>query len=277
MGRDLMSPVGILDATHPAAARAAAPWLGVYWLCLIPFRLAQVHFARELALLGTSAPDYLDYLTGLAWGVFAAFLPAVYGRAVWVRACGLTLQSGTGVGAEALRVPPAALASSFYLALLTEALFCLTAWMFITLPLLAILTGVVCVAAQEVERPGLFRPIAAAGRLLARPGILISLAFTYTVALVIAYFNVYAAFVGGLWAAQAVGGDRLARWNHLLRPGSFVLVPAEPLAACLYVAGAILIVEPFWLASLTVYAHRTQWRRTGDDLRLAFRTLTEGR
>ena len=40
-----MSPVGILDATHPAAARAAAPWMGVYWLFLLPFRLAQVPFA----------------------------------------------------------------------------------------------------------------------------------------------------------------------------------------------------------------------------------------
>jgi hypothetical protein len=39
-----------------------------------------------------------------------------------------------------------------------------------------------------------------------------------------------------------------------------------------------MIVEPFWLASLAVYAHRTRLRQNGEDLlRLRFRMLTGSR
>ncbi|HEV3026401.1 MAG TPA: hypothetical protein VG457_02455, partial [Planctomycetota bacterium] len=120
MPRDLLSPIGILDDTHGAVQRVAAPWLGVLWLGLLPYRFLQAHFIRELIHLGSRAGEYGSYLEGLAWALFATLLPAVYVRAVYVRATFLELQSGARVGSEALRVPAAQLLTSLYLALVTE-------------------------------------------------------------------------------------------------------------------------------------------------------------
>jgi hypothetical protein len=279
MARDLFSPVGILDETHGAVTRTAAPWLGVLWLCTIPYRFAQVYFIREVVNLGLQAPLYAHHLESLAWGVFALLLLAVFGRAVYVRACLLALQSGAGAGKEALRVPPAHLINSIYAALLCEVLFAMTVWMFFTVPILAAPTGLVYAAATRTDRPGLIRPLFEIGRLMAGFKAMSGLMATFAVALPIAFINLYVALRLGLWAATALGGEDLARWEHLLRPIHpwFELIPGEPLTALLCAAGAFLIIEPFWLAGLTVYVHRTRLRQSGEDLRLRFRMLTGAR
>src|SRR5688572_13107652 len=125
MARELLSPVGILDAAHGAVARIAAPWIGVLWLLTLPYRFAQIYFIRELVVLGEKAPEHAGHLEKIAWIVFGLLLPAVLGRAIYVRACLLGLQSGERVGREALRVPGAQLANSLYGALLVEVLFAL--------------------------------------------------------------------------------------------------------------------------------------------------------
>jgi hypothetical protein len=278
MARDLLSPVGILDATHGAAARAAAPWLGVLWLATIPLRLVQAYFLREVLALGPAAPEYGHYLTGLAWAWFAAFLPAAYGRAVWVRACHLTLQSGRPVGAEALRVPPAQMANAVYAALAVEALFALTAWTFFAVPILAVFSALAFAAALRTERPSLLRPLAEMARLAGRIRVVLGVSFTAGVGALLAFLNVYCGLRVLLWAGSALGGRELPRWEYLLRPLENVpVLPAEALTALLCAAGALLIVEPFWLASFTVLVHRSQLRETGEDLRLWFRTLTGAR
>jgi hypothetical protein len=275
MARDLLSPVGILDATHGAVARTAAPWLGVLWLLTLPYRFAQVFFIRELVELGLKAPEHAGYLEAIAWAMFALLLPAVWGRAIYVRACLLGLQSGNRVGLEALRVPGAQLINSLYGALLSEVLFALTAWMFVVAPLLVAPAGLFYAAALRTERPGLIRPLVEVGRLLLGFKAMLGLMATFVAALLVAYVNVYMAFRLGLWAAGALGGDGLAWWEHLLRPNPVIgIVPAEPLPALICLAGALLIVEPFWLASLTVYVHRARLRESGEDLRLRFRLLT---
>lgn len=278
MARDLLSPVGILDETHGAVSRIAAPWLGVLWLAVLPYRFAQAYFIRELGALGREAPDHGDYVVHLAWIVLGFFLPAVLGRTVYVRACLLGLQSGDRVGREALRVPGAQLINSVYAALAFEVLFCLTVWTFIAIPLLAVPAGLVYAAVASLDRPGLIRPLGEVLRLTAGLKVVVGLLVTYSVALLIAYFNVFAALRAGLWAATALGGDAVARWEYLLRPTIFVpFFPAEPLTMLICLAVAQLIVEPFWLASLAVYVHRTRLRQSGEDLRLRFRMLTGGR
>ena len=278
MARDLFSPVGILDDTHGVVARIASPWLGVLWLLTIPYRFAQVYFIREIVDLGVGAPLYARHLEAIAWTMFALLLPAVVGRSIYVRACLLGLQSGTAVGREALRVPPAHLVNSLVAALLCEVLFAMTVWMFVTIPLLAAPSGLVYVAATRTDRPGLFRTLFEVGRLLTGFKAMLGLLATFAVALPIAYFNFYMALRLGVWAGGALGGESLARWEYLLRPVSVVpVVPAEPLAILICVAGALLLVEPFWLAALTVYVHRTRLRHSGEDLRLRFRMLTGGR
>jgi hypothetical protein len=278
MARDLLSPVGILDATHGAVVRIAAPWLGVLWILTLPYRFAQVYFIRELVELGRKAHEYGGHLESIAWVMFALLLPAVLGRAIYVRACLLGLQSGERVGREALRVPGAQLINSIYGALLVEVLFAMTVWMFILAPVLLTAGGLVYVAALRTDRPGVIRPLVEVGRLMLGFKALSGLLATFSVAILIALVNVYMAFRAGLWAIGAIGGDGLARWEHLLRPHRFVgVVPAEPLAALICMAGAFLIVEPFWLASLTVYLHRARLRQSGEDLRLRFRLLTGSR
>jgi len=279
MARDLFSPVGILDETHGAVTRTAAPWLGVLWLCTIPYRFAQMYFIHEVVELGAGAPRFGSHLESLAWVVFALLLPAVIGRAVYVRACLLALQSGAGVGREALRVPPAHLVNSIYVALLCEVLFVLTAWMFFAVPFLAVPTGLLYAAATRTDRPGLVRPLVEIGRLMMGIKAMAGLTATFAVALPIAFINFFVAMRLGLWVATALGGDSMARWAHLLRPIHPLvgLLPGEPLAALICTAGALLIVEPFWLAGLTVYVHRTRLRQSGEDLRLRFRLLTGAR
>jgi len=276
VARDLFSPIGILDETHGAVGRIAAPWLGVLWLFTAPYRFAQIHFIRELAALGRQAPDYGGYLERLAWILFALFIPAVVGRSIYVRACLLGLQSGTRVGREALRVPPAQLLNSFYAALVVEALFAVTVWTFVMVPFLAAPAGLVYVAATRTQRPGLFRPLFETARLMANLRAMGGVLMTYAVALVIATVNLYMALRGGLWVATTLVGEGVARWEHLLRPihPLFQLLPGEPLTILLCVIGSMLAVEPFWLASLTVYVHRTRLRQSGEDLRLRFRVLT---
>jgi hypothetical protein len=244
----------------------------------MPYRFAQVYFIRELIALGENAGRYSEHLVAIAWMLFAFLLAAVLGRSIYVRACQLALQSGQRVGREAFRVPPAQLINSLYAAVLCEVLFAMTVWLFFMIPLLAAPAGLVYAAMTRTERPGLFQPLAEIVRLLTGFKAMVGLVATFAVALLIAYLNFYMAVRLGLWAATALGGDDLARWEHLLRPVPMVpIVPAEPLAILLCGAAALLIVEPFWLAGLTVYVHRTRLRHSGEDLRLRFRMLTGSR
>jgi hypothetical protein len=277
--RDLLSPIGILDETHGAVQRIAAPWLGVLWLGLLPFRFLQAHFVRELFHLGGAAGEYGSYLEGLAWMVFASLVPAVYARCVYVRATFLGLQSGARVGAEALRVPLKQFLTALYLTLLAEVLFSLTVWMFITVPFLVLFGGLAVVVAARVERPGLLRPLGETLRLMAGVRALSGIVFAFTLALGAVFVNVYMAFRLGLWALDALGGEGLSRWELLLRPihPRFPLLPADPLTLVICIAGTLLIIEPFWLAALSVYAHRADQRQTGEDLRLRFRQRTGAR
>lgn len=280
MARDLLSPIGILDDTHGAVQRVAAPWLGVLWLGLLPYRFLQAHFIRELVHLGARAGEYGTYLEGLAWALFGTLIPAVYVRAVYVRATLLELQSGARVGAEALRVPPAPLLTSMYLALLSEVAFAMTAWMFVTVPLLALPAGLAYAAAARLDRPGLIRPLGEILRLMSGVKALFGLVFAFTLSLGAVFVNLFMAFRMGLWALDALGGDSLSRWELLLRPAHplfLSFLPGDPLMIVICLAGTLLIVEPFWLAALSVYVHKANQRQTGEDLRLRFRLLTGAR
>jgi hypothetical protein len=112
-------------------------------------------------------------------------------------------------------------------------------------------------------------------QLLANLKVWVAILFTFSIAFLITFINCYFAFRGGLWLAGAVLGGDLARWEHILRPGGFGVIPAEPLTFFVLLAGTTLILEPFWLAALSVYDHRSTLRETGEDLRLRFRQLTQ--
>jgi hypothetical protein len=249
-------------------------------LGLLPYRFLQAHFIRELIHLGSRAGDYGTYLQGLAWALFGALLPAVYVRAVYVRATFLELQSGARVGSEALRVPAAQLLTSLYLALVTEVVFALTAWTVFSVPLLALPAGLAYAVAARTDRPGLLRPFVDIVRLLGGVKAIAGLEFAFALALGAVFVNIYMAFRLVLWALDALGGDSLSRWELLLRPVHpmfLPFLPGNPLVIVICLAGTLLVIEPFWLAALAVFVHKSNQRQTGEDLRLRFRLLTGGR
>ena len=274
MARGILSPLSILDETAFAGVRVASPWLGVVWPALLPLRFLQVHFARDLFRLGAQAEHYADALGGLALSSFAALVVSIWGRSVFVRAVRLGLQSGGRVGREALKIPLHEIGNTLYTGLLCEVLFFLTVWLFVPIPILLLLSGLAFATAHRCERPGLFRPLREMVGLLANAKVGVALLFTFLIAFLVTFINLYFAFRAGLWLSGAVLGGDLARWEHILRPGFLGVIPAEPLTFFVLVAGTMLILEPFWLAALAVYDHRSTLRETGEDLRLRFRQLT---
>jgi len=256
----------VLDEAVDLVSRGVPGWAGLLALASLPLRLCEVHLWNRLAQLGAGAGGVPGHVTAISWLVTLALLPALWGRAVFVRAC-LRELSGARSGASEAKAPaplrrrlrPAGFASYLYTALVFETIFYALGWTIVAIPLLAVLTGLAAATSQLDEPPGL---LASPLRVLrhARPPVtLIALAFVFTVALLVAFLNLTAFF----WLALALGdgtaGLDLSWWKGALswdnRP--FVL---------LLLAGAVTVVEPFWLASLTLTVRRLRARQSGEDL-----------
>lgn len=279
MPRDPLSTSSILDEATEAVSRGAAPWLAAVWLTALPVRLLQVHFFREALALGRAAAEYGDYLRGLSLTMLVAFLLSLYGRAAYVRACRLSLQSGRVPGREALRLPAAQLACYVYTALSIEILFFALMWTLAAVPVLVLLAGLAAASSHRLERPGLLQPWREISRSSGSVKNLLALIFVFGIAFLIVWVNLYLAIRAGLWLMGGIGGGGvdLAAWSYLMRPNPhFLLLPAELLPTLLTLAGASLVVEPFWLASLTVYEYRFRVSETGEDLRQWFHSIQEG-
>jgi hypothetical protein len=257
---------GLLDEAGDLAAAIALPWAGVLWLSALPLRLGQAHFAARVAELGDEAHAYGDHLQGLAVAVGVAFLLSLWGRAVYVRACVLRLRTREPGGLAPLRLRPGALASYVYVALAIEAAFYATCASVVAVPALVLVAGLAAATVPLMERPGLVEPF----RLVtdnAREAVpLVGLLLAFAAALVLAVANLAFLFRFGLWLGDGVLGLDLTRWDALLAAGNvrFVFV---------LVAGAALIIEPWWLAALVVYVHRLRSRASGEDLRIWFDRL----
>ena len=278
MRDDLLSPLAVLDEATPSVTRIAAPWLGVLWLGTMPLHLAQAYYFRELFSLGPDVGGYGEHLAGLLVPWMAAFLPALYARAVFVRACTLGLRSGARVGLEALRVPPAQLVNLLFTVLLGELLFGFLVWTWVGIPLAISVVGLAFATSPRVEKPGLIRPLREIAVALAPRKAFLALFFTYGCALLVAFVNLYVLGRAAVWAAGAFGGIDVLRWEQLLRPMPLLgIFPAEGLTRWICLAGAVTIVEPFWQASLCVLVHRLGLRSSGEDLRVWFNRLREVR
>lgn len=270
-----ISAAGVLDEAVDLVSRGVPGWAGLLALASLPLRFCEAHLWNRLAQLGSGARGVAGHVTALSWLVTFALLPALWGRAVFVRAC-LRELSGTASGANGVRTRlplrqrllPAGFAAYLYTALIFEALFFALGWTFVAIPLLALLTGLaaavsgisaVSPTSDLDELPGLLASPLRVVRHARPPFTLIALTFVHTVALLVAFLNLTALF----WLALALGdgtaGLDLSWWKGALswdnRP--FVL---------LLLAGAITVVEPFWLASLTVVVRRLRARQSGEDL-----------
>lgn len=247
-------------------ARIAAPWVGLLWLCSVPVRLLQAHFAARILELRAEAGDYGDALRSVALLSVAALLLSLVGRAAFVRAAWLGLRSDGPPGKEALRVPWGSLLAYVYAALLFEALFYALGLTGVAVPLCIAGAGLAAAHVPVSERPGLIQPLRAVAQALAQGRALFALLAVFLIAFVVALVNLFFAFELGLWLAGALPGLDRSAWIVMLSV-------SNPRFVLALLAGASLLVEPFWLATLTVFVSRLRSRESGEDLRLWFGRL----
>jgi hypothetical protein len=93
-----------------------------------------------------------------------------------------------------------------------------------------------------------------------------ALAFIFFCAAVVALINLAAAFELGKWLAGAIGAFDAPNWQSLFTGGNRRYV----LMLC---AGAIVIVEPFWIAAHVIFVRKSGAVESGDDLRTWFEEL----
>jgi len=255
----------VLDEAVEVVAAVAAPFIGVLWLTSLPLRLAQCHFAARLLELGGEASRHGAYLTELALLQTVLLVPWAWGRAVFVRACRLGLR-GLRPGRAALRVGAAPFFGYLYATALIQTLFWATAWMFVTLPALVLLAALAAATHPMIERAGLLEPLRQIFRHGTHAVLLTGLLGVMGWAFLVAAVNLHVLFQAGVWLLGAFPGVDPGRWSALLQPRNARYVLA-------LVAGAVLVLEPFLLAAVTVYVHKVRSRSSGEDLRLWFERL----
>lgn len=264
--RGSVSVTETLDDAEDVASRVMAPWGGLLWLTALPLRLMQVHFLDRLAFLGAEAPQYGDHLGELTLLTTAALLAALSGRVVYVRACTLSLRTGAVSGRETWTVGAGPLLTYLYVGLFVEGCLLLTAPLLITVPLLVLLSGLAAAASPLQSAPALVEPWRRLAGQVRHLRVLFALVLLFAAAFGLVYLNLYFLFRFGAWVGGGLPGADAGAWSGLLEMGnrSFRLLVG---------AGALLILEPFWLATLVVFVQQSMARVSGEDLRIAWQRL----
>jgi hypothetical protein len=266
-----LKPAGIpvsavLDESAELVSRDVPGWAALLALTSLPLRFLEAHFLNRLFQLDDSATQYVGYLVSLSWLVAFAFLPALWGRAVYAHACSLALSGRSGSrhsrqipGRLALRLPVRTLVSYAYAATVAELLIVVLGWTWIAMPLLALYAGLAAATAPLQERPGLLAPILLPIRRLRPVFPFLGLTAVFSLALPIVLINVFALFQIGLALATGTSGLDLSWWSVALslENRQFVL---------LLIAGAVTVLEPFWIAALVAALHRARAQESGEDL-----------
>lgn len=256
----------MLDEASETVRKVASPWAALSIATALPYRFAQAVFVDRLIQLGADAQHRGHYLLMVAGWTMAAFVVSRWGRLVFARAVRLAVESGRNPGASVFRVPFAALLDYLYVSLFIE---CASVAMFMTClaPLVAtMVSGLAIGTAESNDQPSLagpFRRIAHTGRNV-RTSIAVALVFFCGAA--VAAVNVAGSFGAGLWLASAIGGWDAQRWSLILSPQNrrFVLM---------VIAGALVTLEPFWVAAYVTFVRKAGVVESGDDLRQWFEEL----
>lgn len=269
MNGDRLTVSAVLDDAAEIVRRVAAPWGALVFLAALPFRFLQVEFVERIVRLGGQASHYRRALERSAATVVAAFVLLVVARAVYVRACRLSSAVAPSLlGWQPLRVPAAALSSFIAAALLAQTLSTFVIITFIGVPLLTMLSGILAATFEETREPGLFKPFRVVARYTRRPAILFALVLVFGMAFLMLLLNIFFAFRLLLWIAAGAGSFDTTLWLALFSPKSHLF----DLLIC---AGALAMLEPFWLAAHVAYAQKIDARRSGEDLRSWFAAIRE--
>jgi hypothetical protein len=270
MSRATITLEEILDEASELALAVAAPWIGILWITSVPLRLTQAHFAARLIELGRDAHRYGDHLHEIATWMLAAFLVSLWGRAIYMRALNLRMQTGSNPGLSALRVPIVRLLGYVYTAALIEVLVWSLCWSIVILPIGVVLSGLAAATTPLIERLSLTTPIRAVLKHATVYSTLTIMVPVYGVALFLAAINLYFVFHFGLWLAGGFIGAEAVRWQGLMSLANRRFCLA-------LLVGGWLAVEPFWLASLAIFVLKMRARASGEDLRLWFARIRESR
>jgi len=260
-----LSTTSVLDDATDVVSMIA-PWAAVLILTALPYRFLQALFLDQLLEVGGKAAHYGNLLGATANMIVASILLALWGRAVWARACRLAMSRGFAPGREAWRVP----APAFVSYVLTASMAILAGYLsFVTVLgfLVAVLFAGLAIGTMELnERAGLVAPFRLMMRYARTIAIPLALVFVFFCALFVALANLAAAFGLGIWLAGAIGGFDAPHWQVLFGFGNrrwWLML----------VAGAIVLVEPFWIAAHVVYVRRAGAVESGDDLRSWFQEM----
>lgn len=261
-----LATTSVVDEAAETVRIVAAPWAALLIATALPYRFAQCVFVETLFMLGAESSRYGNYLQRLAAMTMAAFILARWGRLVFARATRLAIDSGRNPGREALRVPFAAFLNYLYLSLILELVSIAAIVTCLAPALCTMVNGFAIGTAEMNDQPSAmapFRRIAQSGKAV-RVGT--GVFFVFVCAAAVAAINVMAAFRIGLWLGTSVGGWDVGRWNQLLSPANtrFLMTLG---------AGAILAIEPFWVASYVTLIRKAGAVESGDDLRAWFEEL----
>jgi hypothetical protein len=260
-----LSTTAVLDEAADAVSMTA-PWAGLLIATALPYRFLQALFLDQLFEVGASAAQYGNLLGATANITVATILVALWGRAVYARACRLALSRGTAPGREAWRVRPAAVASYVLTASAAMLLGYISLFTIFGFVIPVIFAGLAIGTMELNDRVSVFAPFAKILRYAKRPMIPVALAFIFLCATVVALINLAAAFELGKWLAGAMGGFDAPNWQLLFSGGNrrFSLI---------LIAGALVIVEPFWVAAHVIFVRKAGAEESGDDLRTWFDEL----
>jgi hypothetical protein len=260
-----LKPAGIpvsavLDESAELVSRDVPGWAALLALASLPLRFLEAHFLNRLLQLDDSAPQHVGYLVSLSWLIAFAFLPALWGRAVYAHACSLALSGSRQVPISlATRLPVRTLVSYAYAATVAELLIVALGWTWVAMPVLALYAGLLAATAPLQERPGLLAPLLLPIRRLRPVFPFLGITAIFVLALPIVFINLYVLFKIGLALANGTSGLDLSWWNVALslENRQFVI---------LVVAGAVTVLEPFWIAALVAALHRARAQESGEDL-----------
>lgn len=244
----------------------AAPWAGLLIVTATPYRLLQALFLDQLFEVGGKASQYGHLLGATALMTVAAIVVAFWGRAVYARACRLAIGRGAAPGRESLRVPPVAFASYVLTASAAMVVGWLALFTVVGYIFAVIMAGLAIGTMELNERIGVRGPFRNIFRYTQRVGIPLALVFVFFCAFFVALVNLGVGMEAVAWLGSAVGGIDAPNWHMLfsLSNRRFIL---------LLIAGALVVIEPFWIASHVVYVRKAGAQETGDDLRAWFEEL----
>jgi hypothetical protein len=266
-----LKPAGIpvsavLDESAELVSRDVPGWAALLALTSLPLRFLEAHFLNRLFQLDDSATQYVGYLVSLSWLVAIAFLPALWGRAVYAHACSVAFSGRSGRSGSrqvpiglGLRLPIRSLVSYAYAATVVELLIVALGWTWVAMPLLALYSGLAAATAPLQERPGLLAPLLLPIRRLRPVFPFLGITAVFVMAVPIVLLNLYVFFKAGLALATGTSGLDLSWWNVALSFDNqqFVILVA---------AGAVTVLEPFWIAALVAALRRARAQESGEDL-----------